>query len=362
MSLTRRRYAMSSASFLGANLGPLKRCRKRVANKIAAKNPRKARLGSTRFQRFRLKVANGISECCGSIWARLAQYHDCASCRKDTVGDSDVGVLEVKAPGAEDDRIILYFHGGAYVLWSANTHRELLGRLSKATRARVVGVNYRLAPKDPYPAALEDALAAFRWVKEQNPSAQIVVGGDSAGGNLTFALMLRLSQLGEQQPIAAFAFAPWLLLHPDLVEERRQRSEQADSISHAFWNRGAGNVAALYAHNHPSDDPLVSPVLASVETVSSFPPVLIHADQDEPLAEDAKDMASLCKQAGVPVELKLYSLPYCWPCHVFQAFPLLYRSAAEDSLEQVDRFLARHWIAAATSGPAHEEPEAEGLA
>lgn len=334
---------MSSAPSLDAEPGLLKRCRSKIANKIAAEPARKVQVGGTRFQRCRLKMANAISECYGTMTAPVVRYYDSASCHIDTVGDNGVGVVEVRAPDAEDDRIVLYFHGGAYVLWSANTHRELLGRLSKATRARIVAVNYRLAPKDPYPAALEDALAAWRWVKGRNPSAQIAVGGDSAGGNLTFALLLRLAQLSEQQPIAAFGLAPWLLLHPGLVEERRRRSGNVENITHAMWSRGAGNVAALYTQNHPSDDPLVSPVLASVEMVSSFPPVLIHADQDEPLAEDAKDMASLCSQAGVPVELKLYSLPFCWPGHVFQAFPRMYRAAAQDSLEQVGMFLAKHW-------------------
>jgi len=349
-----RRRRSSTASAPSPDESMLKRCRTNIANKIVESRGTQ-QLGGTRFQRCRLQVTNFISECCGTMWAPLAQYHDSATCRTDEVGDNGVTVLEVKAPDADDDRIILYFHGGAFVLWSPNTHRELLGRLSMATRARVVAVNYRLAPKDPYPAALEDALAAWRWVKEQNPNVQVAVGGDSAGGNLAFALMLRLSQLGEQQPIAAFGFAPWLLLHPGHMEERRQRSGNSDNIKHAMWNRWAGNLAALYTHSHPSDDPLVSPVLASVEMVSSFPPVLIHADQDEPLAEDAKDMASLCRQAGVPVEVKLYSFRLS-PAHVFQAFPRLYRAAAADSFEQVDKFLEEHWTVDRTSRSAHEEP------
>merc|ERR1712224_485753 len=99
---------------------------------------------------------------------------------------------------------------------------NLLGRLSRATGATVVSVNYRLAPENPFPAGLDDAYAALCWVRQDNPTAKVAVGGDSAGGNLAFALLVRLAQRNEEEPVACMTFAPWLLL------DQRARSPLPD--------------------------------------------------------------------------------------------------------------------------------------
>ncbi|HEY5647176.1 MAG TPA: alpha/beta hydrolase fold domain-containing protein, partial [Pseudomonadales bacterium] len=99
----------------------------------------------------------------------------------------------VRAPGARADACVLYLHGGGYMMGSLNTHHELMGRISRATGASVLGLDYRLAPEHPYPAAVEDAAAAYRWLLQQGlDAARILVAGDSAGGGLTMATLLSL--------------------------------------------------------------------------------------------------------------------------------------------------------------------------
>ena len=116
----------------------------------------------------------------------------------------------VAASGAADDRVILYVHGGGYVMGSIATHRELAARLSKASGARVLVLDYRLAPEHPFPAAVEDATAAYRWLLAQNiKPSRIVVAGDSAGGGLTLATLLALRDAKVPLPAAGVCISPW---------------------------------------------------------------------------------------------------------------------------------------------------------
>lgn len=257
---------------------------------------------------------------------------DGATCRGFRIEDR-LDAIEIVAPNADPGRVTLWFHGGAFQLFSVWTHREMLGRISKATGTRIVAVNYRLAPMHPFPAAFEDALAGWRWVREHctTPSgaaAAVAVGGDSAGGNLAFALLVKLAQLGEEMPVACVCMAPWLLLDNDLIAERRRceaaarkgESQRSASMKERMnekfknaWDSGARKAARAYLKNHSPQDPVVSPLLVDEALLKRFPPVLIHADEDEPLADDAREMVSRCTQAGVTTELKLYNGTY----HVF---------------------------------------------
>mmetsp|Transcript_89627 Transcript_89627/g.236425 ORF Transcript_89627/g.236425 Transcript_89627/m.236425 type:complete len:301 (+) Transcript_89627:72-974(+) len=284
-----------------------------------------------------LKFTNACVNLCSRVVVPLWQLKDGATCQEvDLNSSTGLKGLEVVAPNAVQDRVLLYFHGGAHCLFSPHTHRELLGRISAAARARVVAVNYSKAPDRPFPAGLNDALASWHWVAQKYPNALVAVGGDSSGGNLAFALLLRLVELDLPRPVAGFGLSPWLLLHSAVVEER---TPEALKPKFARFHRNASWAADLYRGGHPSDDPFVSPALASVELVAKLPPVLIHASADEPLAVDAKEMASLCEQAGVAVELKLFDgVP-----HVFQGFPLLFPKSTRDSLHLLTLFLERHW-------------------
>lgn len=279
---------------------------------------------------------------------------DRAKVDKISISDRIDGIV-VKASSVQQQeaRLLLHFHGGAHCVGSVWWTREMIGRLSAAASATVVSVNYRLAPDHPFPAAIEDALVAWNWVKEHYPGTRVALAGESAGGNLSFALMLRLAQMRAEQPVACVTMSPWLLLDTDLVEQRKLRDpcavEHETSTSRASlltglgvaalsaWERGAARCARRYCQQHPATDPLVSPVLAGEDLVKAFPPVLLHAAEDEPLAADARDMARLCESCGVPVELKLYP----GNLHVFQAVP--FSANARDSMCRIGIFLDRHW-------------------
>lgn len=293
-----------------------------------------------------------------SIVARACR--DGSTCRNFRIEDR-FDAIEVAAPGVEPGRVILYFHGGAFSIFSVWTHRGLLGRLSEATQATIVAANYRLAPLYPFPAALDDAMSSWRWVCTNHATASIAVAGDSAGGGLCFSLLIKLAQLGEAQPMACIALAPWLLLDYDMVAEGRRAKEgerasptaegagrkrsrfreKRRAVFETVWDRGARKCAEAYAQGHPTTDPLVSPFLADDSHIKLFPPVLVHADEDEPLAYEAKGMVDRCSQAGVRAELKLYK----GTGHVFQTNPILFRKEAKDSLACIGEFLSTLWSA-----------------
>jgi len=280
---------------------------------------------------------------------------DEAECRE-LLLTPDMDGVEVTARGADPDFIVLYFHGGAHFLGSWRTHRALIGRLSDACGASVVAVNYRLAPEHPFPAGLDDAYTALHWIYKHYPRSRVAVGGDSAGGNMAFALLVRLAQLGEAQPVCCFTFAPWLLLDirtqalrkmknsgDELItfESASQRLQKTkgnpmDSIAYVT---GAAHICVQYFQDHPGSDPQVSPVLADEELVKKFPPCLIHVDTSDPLIDDARQMAQLFLRAGADMEFKVYQ--DC--CHVFQAMPHQYPEEAADSMRRTADFIMRNF-------------------
>lgn len=245
---------------------------------------------------------------------------DTSSCRKVQIGEDLDGIEVVDQSVIDPRRVILYLHGGGHFFGSVWTHREFLGRLSAATRAHVVAVNYRLAPEHPFPAGLDDTFAAWQWLCEQRPDASIAVAGDSAGGNLAFALLVRLAQAGMKQPIACVGISPWL----DLECAR---------------GRIFTKLRRLYLQGHPAADPLASPALADLKTARKFPPVIIHADENECLSVDAREMAELCQRAGRLADFKLYT----GTTHGFQVWPLRFLEETKDSLKSMSILLDKYW-------------------
>src|SRR2546428_6784449 len=129
----------------------------------------------------------------------------------DKVDAAGVPAEWVVAPGAESRRVLLYLHGGGYAVGSINTHRDLAGRLSRAAAARVLLIDYRLAPEYPHPAAVEDATTAYRWLLRHGATpARTVIAGDSAGGGLTVAALVALREAAEPLPAAGVCLSPWV--------------------------------------------------------------------------------------------------------------------------------------------------------
>ena len=206
-------------------------------------------------------------------------------------------------------KAMLYLHGGAYILGNCTTHRPLVSYIARACGIRAVIVEYRLAPENPFPAAIEDAVAAWHALLESGYDARdIVLAGDSAGGGLVMALLLSLRDRGEALPAGAVLFSPWL----DLTASGESAVTRAERDP---WFKTADMpiIAAYYCAADEMKLPLVSPVFADVH---GLPPVFIQVGDDEILLSDSTRIAARLEQAGCEVVLDVW--PGMW--HVFQVF------------------------------------------
>jgi acetyl esterase/lipase len=195
-----------------------------------------------------------------------------------------------------DGRVIMYTHGGGYIGGSTVSHRRLTGHLARAAGVRVLSLDYALAPERPHPAASDDALAAFRWLREQGFSADhIAVSGDSAGGGLCTAVVLRLREAGEDVPAAVMPLSPWYDL--ELVGESLVRSRGAGGVVSAD---GLVNMVKAFLQGASAKDPIANPLYADL---AGFPPVLIHVGAREALVSDSETFARNAEAAGVEVTL-----------------------------------------------------------
>lgn len=202
----------------------------------------------------------------------------------------------VTATGASRDNTLVYLHGGAYVGCSPRTHRRLTAALSHATGMRVLVPDYRLAPEHPFPAAVEDAVAVYRWLLDAGAAPeQLAISGDSAGGGLTIALLVSARDAGLPMPAAAVAISPWA----DMELQTESMSSKADVDPMLTPERLKLN-AERYLAGHDPRDPLASPIHADL---SGLPPLLIHVGGREVLLDDARNLAEKAQADGVDVTL-----------------------------------------------------------
>jgi monoterpene epsilon-lactone hydrolase len=224
--------------------------------------------------------------------------------------------------------VLLYLHGGGYFACSARTHRPFTTTFAQRG-LRVFAPDYRLAPENPFPAGLQDAVAAWHAVRaEVGPTTPMVIGGDSAGGGLALATMLKLRDEGAALPAAAALFSPLT----DLVgigESRRSNDRRCAM----FFGSGLARATEFYMAESGGDprDPLASPLYADLR---GLPPLLIHVGADETLRDDSTELAARARAAGVRVELIL------WPAvpHVWQMFHLFVPEGRQ-SLSAASAFL-----------------------
>lgn len=202
-------------------------------------------------------------------------------------------------------RAVLYLHGGGYCVGAPATYRVMTGNLARRCTARVFAADYRLAPEHPFPAAVDDALAAYRGLLDEGGDpAATVIAGDSAGGGLAVAAALRLRELALPLPAALVLFSPWA----DLGLAALEPPPPGEIMITKAW---LGACAAHYLAGHPADDPLASPVNADLR---GLPPTLIQVGGDELLLTDARRLGVALRAAGVTVVAQEY--PRRW--HVFQ--------------------------------------------
>ena len=213
------------------------------------------------------------------------------------------------AAGVDEAKVVLYVHGGGYVMGSAGSHRDMTGRLSKAAGARVLSLNYRLAPEHPFPAPVDDAVTAYRWLLAQGISPDnIAVAGDSAGGGLAIATLLSLRDAGEPLPAAGIGISPWV----DMEGTGESMTTRA-AVDPVVQKEGLLGMAKLYLGDADPKSPLAAPLHADL---GGLPPLLLQVGDAETLLDDSTRLAEKARAAGVDVTLKVWDeMPHVW--HLF---------------------------------------------
>lgn len=236
----------------------------------------------------------------------------------------------VVAAGIEAERVILYLHGGGYVIGSPATHRGLAERLSRAAAARVLVIDYRLAPEHPFPAAVEDATAAYRWLLASGVKAdEIVVAGDSAGGGLTVSTLVALRDAGQPLPAAGVCESPWVDME-GIGESMTTRA----GLDPMVQREGLVGMANLYLNGTDPRTPLAAPLYADLH---SLPPLLIQVGTSETLFDDSTRLAECAKAAGVEVTLE----PWDDMIHVWQLFASVLPEG-QKAVDRIGEFVRQH--------------------
>ena len=222
---------------------------------------------------------------------------------------TNIPVDYISPPGVDDSLRILYLHGGGYVYCSTRTHRAMVARLAEAAGATAWSVEYRLAPENPFPAALDDAIAVYRALAESDGGpANIVVAGDSAGGGLAISLALALKAHDLPQPAAICAISPWT----DLTHGSPYHASHAASDL-VVTPTNLADLADCYAGEEDRRNPLISPAFGNL---AGLPPILIQVGSDEILLGDALLLAERAASDRVRVRLDVWpEMPHVWHLH-----------------------------------------------
>jgi phosphinothricin tripeptide acetyl hydrolase len=233
----------------------------------------------------------------------------------------------LRPPGAAPGRVVLYLHGGGYVIGSPRSHRHLAAAIATAGQASALLLDYRLAPEHPYPAAVDDATAAYRWLLDQGIApGRVVIAGDSAGGGLTVAALLALRDAGLALPAGGACISPWVDLTFSGASYRTRAA--ADPI---VTRPGIDEMARAYLGATPARTPLASPLFADLR---GLPPLLIHVGSDEVLLDDAVQLADRAKAAGLDATLEVWDRMI----HVWHWFlPML--DEAQSAVDGIGRFI-----------------------
>ncbi len=233
----------------------------------------------------------------------------------------------VRAEGSSGQAVTLYLHGGGYVIGSPATHRELARRLSKATGGGVLTIDYRLAPEDPFPAPVEDAVSAYRWLLDQgHEPGSLSIAGDSAGGGLTAATLVSLRDQGVPLPSCGVCLSPWV----DMEGIGDSMTSRA-GVDPMVQKEGLVAMAGVYLGGADSRSPLAAPIYADL---SGLPPLLIQVGTRETLYDDATRLAYKAAQAEVAVSFE----PWEDMIHVWHLFaPML--DEGQQAIERIGEFV-----------------------
>ena len=241
--------------------------------------------------------------------------------------------LWVTAEGSDPKKRILYLHGGGYVIGTPRGYLPLASHLSKATGASVLLIDYRLSPEDQFPAAVEDAKTAFKWMLKNGPDgasecSKSFISGDSAGGGLAVSTTLALKDDGDKLPNAIMPISPWVEMDP--VSKSYEENKDLDPF---VSQDGIAWFSSVYVGSEEDRlNPYASPLYGSFK---EFPPMLIQVGTREVLLDDSKKLSEKAKEEGCNVEIQIYEDMI----HVFQGFaPFL--PEANEALESIGKFIS----------------------
>lgn len=243
--------------------------------------------------------------------------------------DCDGVAAEWVLPDEDQDRVILYIHGGCFISGSPSVVREFCARLAKAARARVLSVDYRLAPEHPFPAALDDVLACYRWLLRAGVSHdRVAVAGESAGGGLVFAMLMRCRDLGLPMPACAIPISPWVDLEVSFGSSLVS-NDGIDMASVVPLRLGSD----AYAGKTDKRNPLLSPLLADLD---GLPPLLIQVGTREVLLDESVEIADRARLAGCDVTLERWEdMTHVWHWYA-SIFP-----EAQQAIEAIGRWVVK---------------------
>ena len=236
----------------------------------------------------------------------------------------------ISAPESQENRVILYLHGGGYLFGSARTHRVMLAHMARASKARVLALDYRLAPEIPFPAPVEDSVSAYRWLLAEGISAKkMVIGGDSAGGGLAVAALVALRAVGEPMPAAGVCISAWT----DMESTGQSHTTNAESDPSVSKERLL-KIAKVYLDGKEPTAPLASPIHADL---TGLPPLLLQVGSIEVLLDDSTLLKSRAKAAGVSVEMEVWDdMPHVWHHYA----PIL--PEARKAIGRIGEFVLEH--------------------
>ena len=250
--------------------------------------------------------------------------------RCDPVDAGGVPAEWITTPGVVAERVICYLHGGGYVMGSINTHREMVSRLSRAASARVLILDYRLAPENPFPAAVDDSTAAYRWLLHIGVDpARLVIAGESAGGGLTVATLVALRDAGESLPRAGICLSPWVDL--ECLGESMVTKAEIDPV---LTRDSTLMLAKAYLGDTDPRTPLASPLYADL---TGLPPLLIQVGTAEVLFDDATRLADRARAAGVDVILE----PWDDMIHMWHSLAAILPEG-EQAIDRIGEFIRQH--------------------
>jgi len=235
----------------------------------------------------------------------------------------------ISIPGADEEKVFFNLFGGGYTMGTLESRRGIPYHISRATHLRCLNIEYRLAPEYSFPAALDDSIQSYKWLLSTGfDPKKIIIGGESAGGGLTIATLLKLKELKLSLPAAGVLMSPWA----DLTGSGKSLIE--NQKFEPLMIEGLKIMAKSYAQREPLNNPLISPVFADLK---GLPPLLIQVGGIEALLDDSISLAERAKTAGLEVKLEVYENM----THVFQNFGEEL-SDSKKAFESINEFIQKY--------------------